>query len=439
MTQAAFAEPGDRWLLLAIVIIGLLLRAVWIAQTQPMPLSDFKNYYDYAKAFYEGHLQYPIIIRHPGPSVLFAFAFFLLGPGLNAIWILNLILSAVMIIAAYALTRPLLGGCAALVSALITALLPTYIAYSAITASEIPSVVFLMVFLWGFFKLWRRDKASYYSWMGLGALLTGTVLIRSSSLLAMAVIPLMFLVFDRSQLWMRLKSYAVMALVLGIGLFSWMLHQHLVVGNGWKMYYGVELGFACALEPGNRQGAYLSPDNWSIYPSIAPYIHSERIADQVRSYDIMKTQIIEKLEANPGEYLANGTYRMTRVLRTSQTGIHWTAIGSPLVPYWPNYIVKRLSTISNVCWQILLLTSPVSLLAFFRRRKAPASWMGVSYFGLFAIAWIAFHWLMALSNERYAFQLAPFVVFLSIAGFTSLFRLICPQKETMTKEQFSKS
>lgn len=402
----------------AMLAAGLLLRVAWCEWSRPEPLSDFKAYWDYAVAFRHGDFTFDTIIRHPGPAVLFYFATLPFGPHLESAWLLNLFFTAVLILTVFDLARRLAGTRAGLTAAGITAFLPQLITYTAITGSEIMAVAFSMLFLWAFIRLWQEENRHPASWIALGFLLYGTLLIRVSNILYLGLIPLMWLLCDRSRLGQWVAPFVVLAGTTGILLFSWMFHQYLVTGGaGFKLFYGSELGFACAVE--SRDGGYKNPSEWSFYPKVARYYEGNTIAEQIKGYELTGVEARRIIMADPARYLVNGYYRMGRVLNTAQTGIRWSEKGSDRLRSLRGKLIKRLATLSNISWKIVLYASPLALLLY-RRPASPESRRILALLILYFTSWYAFNLLMALSNERYGVQAMPYVICLFAGGVGAL-------------------
>lgn len=415
-------EDRKDWLLLGgIILVGLLLRVGWIAFTQPEPRSDFAVYWQYAKAFYHGDLTYNVIIRHPGTILLYTFAFFLFGgPSLLAGWIFNLLIAAVLMLLVYALTRNLLGRIPAIITTAMAALFPQLITYSALMATETPATAFSLMVLWA--VLYSRERGEKYQWLywiGIGELLYGTVLIRSSNLLFLVLIPPIFLLMRREQWKTWAVRYLLMAVTTCVMLSTWVYHQYLVGGSP-RLFWGDALWMVCAINY-ERQGGYTTANELPLWPKVEPafrqYEKTRSVRDEVKYYDVLSAEVMKVIEADPGKYLINGFPRLKRTLWTSQTGLRWTQRGSELMKQrLPEKLVHRIATVSNVIWQILLCLSPLGFLCM--RRRDAASRENFLFILSYLVSWVAFYFILAEANERYSFQVLPFVLMLATGALT---------------------
>lgn len=438
-------EDRKGWLILGgILLLGLVLRIGWIVWTQPQPVSDFGVYWQYANAFHNGDLTYNIIIRHPGTILLYTYAFYLLGPSLMTGWVMNLFLSVVMMVTIYALTVMILGSKAlGRWAMLAAALLPQAITYTALMSTEIPGVTFSILVLWAILYSQEREKthASKYQWLywaGIGELLYGTVLIRSSNLIFLILVPMVFLITRRND-WKRwAKQFAVMTATTCVLLSTWVYHQDLVGGSP-KLFWGDALWMACAINY-DRSGGYTNPKELPLWPKVEPtyeqYAKTLTPQAEARFYDVLGQEVMKVIMADPGKYLINGFPRLKRTIWTSQTGLRWTERGSATLRTISEKTLHRLATISNVIWQILLLLSPLGFLNLFRRQYAKSE--GLWFIFLFTGSWLVFYLVLAEANERYSFQLIPFVFILVMSGIAWILSRFGQQSHAFQKDASSR-
>ncbi len=418
------------WALAGIILLGLGLRVGWIAFTQPEPRSDFEVYWQYARNFYHGDFTYNVLIRHPGTIILQTFSFWLFGgPSYLAGWSMNLFLSAVIMLQVFALTRLLLGKrLPALIAAAMAALFPQLITYTALMSTEIPAVAFSFMVFWAVLHSLERKpdgkgKQSAWYWVGVGAMLYGTILIRSSNLLFLVLVPVLFLLTRRDHLKAWAVRYAVMALTTGLLLSSWVYHQYLVGGSP-RLFWGDALWMVSAVNY-KHQGGYTTanqmPEIWAkVEPAARLFKKTGNPRDEVRYYDVLGAEVMKIVKADPAKYILNGFPRLKRTLWTSQTGLRWSQKGSTALQKVPGKLVTRVATVSNVIWQVLLLLSPLGFINL-RRKNALTSRETFLLTGLYLLAWLSFYFLLAEAYERYAVQIIPFVLMLSTSALTWLF------------------
>ena len=403
--------------------LGLGLRLFWILATQPDPLSDFAVYWHYADAFAHGNLAYEELSRHPAIAVLYSVMMTLFGgQTLWAGWTFNLLTAAAMLITTYALARHWLGARAACLSLSIAAVMPQFITYTALMATETPTVACMLLTLWAL-AYSRNTPTRALFWVALGVLGYGMVLLRSSCLLLLALAPLAMLISRWPQWRQVVRQGVITGATLALLLATWVFHQYLIGGQA-KLFWGIELWLSSAIQY-ERGGRYTDPKDMTFYARVRPYYTRGTTADLVTAYAIIGEESLAVIRRDPLKYLAFGTTRMKNILWTAQTGLRWCQKGSSRMAQWPPRVIKTLAVISNVFWQILLCLAALGLLL------RPWRWPQASVFAEgwlltvgFCGAWFGFHYLTAVASERYGFQIMPLVLLLAVAGGWTLVRAV---------------
>lgn len=352
----------------------------------------------------------------------------LASPSLWAGWVLNLLAAAAMLITLYALMREWLGARAACVALTLSAIFPQFVTYTALMATETPTVAAMLLALWAL-AYSRRAACSQPFWLALGVLFYGMILLRSSCLLLLILTPLAMAAFRPAVRAQALKQAAVTLGVAGLLLSSWVFHQYLIGGQA-KLFWGVELWLSSAIQY-DRGGRYTHPKDMAFYPRVKPYYEGGTTADLVKAYAVIGDESLAVIRRDPFKYLAFGMTRMKNILWTAQTGLRWSQKGSARMASWSPRLIKTLAVAFNVYWQILLCLSPLGLAAVLgaalpRRASVVAQDFsdapedasaresqrrsfaegGALMLGFLA-AWLAFHYLTAVASERYGFQIMP--------------------------------
>lgn len=411
-----------------IILLGTVLRAVWIQTSQPEPLSDFAVYWHYAINFFNGDYTYVELSRHPGIPSLFFWAFQIFKPGIHAAWALNIAFSMISIALMFQITRILSDTKTAYVAAALYAVFPNAIAYNALFASEIMATTYALMVVWVFLSYKERlDKKELaaFNWAGLGILLYATVMIRSSNLLYIGIFFVCILLFRRKYLSRALKQYAVFAVTAGLLLSGWMFHQYLNTGQA-KMFWGAELWLSCAVQY-DKGGRYTHTKDMAFWPEIKHYWEEGTLQSRIKAYDVIWDKSLDIVKEDPVRYLEFGFVRMRNIFKTSQSGISWSAHKSEFWKQQENLRLKKtLSVASNVMWQILLglAVFGVGLLVAFRNRMDTVAKEGWVLIGLFSLAWLTFHYLLAVASERYAFQMLPYILMLAAYALVQVLRFV---------------
>ena len=339
----------------------------------------------------------------------------------------------------YQLGRQLFGDRTGLIALSISAFFPQLITYTALLASETPAITFFLLVLWAVLQTQRSTQNTEQThvshglgyWFALGIMLYATILLRSSAMIFIGLIPLLFILFRRTHWKQCAQQFIVMALTTAMLLSTWIVHQNMIGGSP-KMFWGTELWLGCAIQY-DRGGRYTHPKDLAFYDKVKPYYEAGTQEGLVKAYAIIGEESMKVIQADPIKYLQYGFVRMKNILWTSQTGIRWSQRGSSLMAKWPQKWINKSANVSTILWQILLIGSGIGFLAilasYLFKRPLPVSNRSAAQQGLFFIAaflgiWIVFHYLIAVASERYAFQIIPFVILLFSGGLTTLFSLV---------------
>lgn len=425
------AQEKHPWLLLGLILLGgLTLRWSWIQMTQPVPESDFSVYWETAKQIYHGDLSYDIIERHPGIILLYTFAFYLLGPHLWAGWMLNLLFSLFFLLVLYKLTQELFGKKAGLLAVGLGALLPQLVTYTALMASEIPAVTFFLMIIWAFLQTRSPQRYPMLVWVGIGMMLYGSVLIRSTSLILLGMMVLVVLMTRRENLQTALRGCLIMGVTAGILLSTWVTHQYLITGVP-KLFFGEGLWLAFATQY-DREGGVFAMSELPYYAKFHA-AQDGTMAGKLRSFKVLEEESWKIIKADPARYFWFGFTRMKNIVWGARTGILWSTKASERFPKDAR-LIRRLTEISTQIWRVLLLASLLGLMAFKRSSKDKETREGHLLIWLFVSFWLGFHFLMAVASERYSFQILPFVLIMAAGGCIQLLNTIFPKKTVLQPE-----
>ncbi len=408
------------WPLGLLLLTAIGLRTGWIILTQPEPQSDFWVYWNCAQQFAHGDLQFNLIDRHPGMMLLYTFAIMLLGPSLTTGWVFNILFSVLFLLVLFQVTRELFGKTAAWLATGLAAILPQLVTYTALMASEIPAVTYSLVILWGFLQTQQLKTHPLWVWAGLGILMYGAVLIRSTSLLLLILIPLVSLLTRRDQLKTTLRGCAAMVLTAGLLISTWLTHQYIITGVP-KLFFGEELwlAFATQYETG---GSVTTISDLPYYDKYQKAAKDNSVAGRLRGFQVLREESLKIIQQDPVKYVVSGFHRLPQIIWGSKTGVLWSIQGSKI--FKPgNKLERRLSEISTHPWRVLLILSPLGLLGFRRINHNPALREGLLVITLFLAIWFPFHFLVAVASERYSFQIIPYTLILASGGLASLYEL----------------
>lgn len=419
--QAAISlrrEPFSRWVY-GLLIAGFLLRLGWIFWTQPHPISDYEGYWWQAGVFAAGDLRFDNIDKHPGIMLLLTVCRFIFGASYWPVWVLNLLLSGWVMILIYRLGKRLFNEKTALIALALAAFQPQLIAYSALFASELPTLFLYLLLVWLILESRQFAQPQWRHWAAMGAILYTAVLTRSTALvfapLAVAIL-LLFRRYDWKAQWRGLTVFAVTA---GLMLSTWLYHQYLLTGKA-QLFWGGEI-WLVATTHYETQSRLVSPPT---VPGLREQIEAAtkgKAGPQARLAELAadKAWALQIIRRDPVRYFREGGLRLRHILwTTSETGIRDSQWGADRLKMVPDKTFTRLAEISKHLWRITFLLSCMGfLLTWFRWRQLTVSAReGLVVISGFLAVWLGFHYLMAVASDRWAVQIIPFVLLFAAQG-----------------------
>ena len=414
---------------LLILIIGIVVRLWWIDITQPQPVSDFKRHWEYASAFTHGDMQFTHPAKHPGIMLIYSFAMTFFGVSLNSIWLANMFFAILMLVFTYGLCLKIFGVKnypVALLSMTIMALHPQLVSYTAIAATEIATLALMLLITWSMLETRDTQKSIAY-WVGLGILIYGTAMVRSTTLLYLPLMMLLILLFRRDQLVFFCKRFIVMLLTTSLLMSTWLYHQYLI-GGQFKLYYGSELWLAMAVQY-NRGSRFTDLSTMHSYPAFRDDYNSADPKRQIHAFHLIGEEAGKIVADNPRRYLSKSFVKLKNMFKAAQSGVRWCRQGSSIIyDHVSKRFINRLCRVANLSWLILLFASLPGLFFLARRQKPnearPEAHEAAILIGVFTGVWVVFHYLVSYANERYAVQLFPYIAILAAFAVVTAIRAL---------------
>jgi len=231
---------SPRPFLVAIIIISLVPRLLWVHFIQTQPYSDFLHLYNYGvnaghgdfKGFVDFYSVFPFKMSF---GLVLAGLFSVFGPGLLAAKLFNVLMSVALVMIVYFGARYIYGHKAAKVSGLLLAVWPADIMYNSVIASEhlflvlftAAAVLMLKFFNKYTFKNYEITNGNLIL-LAIGSLTALAQLIRPMAMLLLPVFLVYVLFFKRyrahmaASLGLKLKSVflVVMSYLVVINLIN---------------------------------------------------------------------------------------------------------------------------------------------------------------------------------------------------------------------------
>jgi hypothetical protein len=324
------------------IVVGLVLRLLWIAVIPVSPLSDGIAYWEFARSLASGHgYAYPdgsLTAYWPvGTSAVYALGQLALGPGFLSVLVINVLvyLGTAWALWKWADNLGLTSGQRAL-SAWLLAVWPLGIQFSTVVASEL-----LFNALWmSALALWPVKSCSARSlrWILSTALMVGAVYVRPTALPLVLWVPLCTWLCHRDVRRFGSELLVVGATVL-ILIAPWAVRNKEAV----SAYVPVSTNFGPNFWMGNNpntDGGFM-------------WLLDKEFANEVERDKFYRQQAIDYIVDQPGEFLLNVPKRAWHTLSRETIGVHWNMTGIHAVggESW----VLPLKWLSSAYWFALLV------------------------------------------------------------------------------------
>lgn len=415
------AATGHRHLrrqIVLFVILGLALalRAGLAAYLRPVPISDFKAYWNIAVdlARGEGYVTEdgPSAYRPIGYPLLLSLVVRLFGEDWWYAILAQILISTGVVTATYWLTARLFGTAAGLAAAALTAIMPDHLLWSTVLDSEIPCMLWTLLGV----ALWVLPRGAAWFIPSYGTLVTSGLFLGLAALTRPVMLPAAGVFFIYAALcaragwrspaaWRRVVGGTV-AVALGMALVvaPWTVRNYIALGA----FVPVSTNGGVNLWQGNNpyaNGEFF----WSEDPAINPLL---RVQDEVERDRLGRRLALEWIRGHPREFVRLGRVKWRYLLTDVRTAPHFAIRQAtrPVPPAWRKHVYPVLQWALN----ILLVLTGLGLLAWAARAWAdPTGELArTSIPVLFILYMLALHFVFP-AWDRFRLPFTPFMLALS--------------------------
>ena len=401
-TRTRFEDA--RRTIVVITLVGLALRVGWWWIAHPEPVSDFLGYRSIAfRLITNGEYSrggMTTAFRTPGyPGFL--------GLGM-IVWRSDRWLSMVNVgvstaaipLVAWFAARAGLGRRIAIVSAALVAILPTFVLWAPVLASEHLQIALILV-------AWSLSCATVTRSRALvaGLVYGVAVLVRPESLFFLLAVPLLIRIAGPT--WRHVVPLAAITVVTaGLVVAPWYVRNEIVVGRGSGLSTSGGLNFYLA----HREHGYRF-----VEPALTPLRGLDELETNRQGYSLG----LQTIRSNPFGLVRTTLHYSYELYRTPTYVAQYSTrknLGTPYRAGVSQSVVERARLASTIGWIVTLGLVPVGLAVLWadaRRRTALRALVG-----LLAANWLCFAVVFwGMPRDRYAVE--PVLVVIAAAGITS--------------------
>lgn len=411
----------DRRILLWIVITAIALRVVWALIVPTVPVSDSLAYDAFARNLAE-HGVYGWTPEQPsaywpvGTSALYAPLFTLFGHQYWPIVALNIVLSAVIIVAAFRIAGrlPQIHPSVPLIAAAVLALWPGLIMYVTVLASELPFIASVMVAV----DFWTQTKRpAFLRGVLSGIFLAAACYIRPTAQLLPLVLAMSALFAGqslRAVLVLTVSAYVAMIVLIA----PWTLRNY----RTFDAFVVISTNAGANLWMGNHPG---SAGGYNELPE------SVKGMDEVSRDRVLGDEARKHIVSDIPRYIVLSGKRLVDTYDRETIPVVWNeqGIDSTLGPA----AKFPLKLVASGYWiAVLLLAIMGSMIVYARSRKV-SSLLGNPLFLLWG--YFALVHALIVSQDRYHFPSIPSVAVLAAIAFHLIYSRLVGKFSLMKRKR----
>ncbi|MHB0975631.1 MAG: ArnT family glycosyltransferase [Candidatus Aquicultorales bacterium] len=385
-----------------VITLAVLVRIAWVAVTPNVPATDFGGYLTLGKELADGTIPWTIpsnFFWTPGYPYFLAPIFKIFGAGLTVARAANLVLSAATIFLVHNLALRFFDRRAAIHAALIYALFPTPILFTALSGTETLFTFLLLAFLIVWLNLverggWARSVTA-------GALLGFAALVRSQALFLLGILAV-FYFFKRPARRLQIVAVALVAFVL---VLPWLFRTYELFGT-----FNMQANGGIFLWQGNHENATLPAGDFPWQAADLPYkpISGEFYASHPKeASDWGYKKVYEFVLGNPLAASRGVVVKAAYFMFGRPDGAYWNAVDdwSYAKPVFHEMrfagfvITDLVYSIELVAFRLIAMLAFVGMALCLYLRKARFLLVPLA-------AWLSIH-ALTIAMARYRFPIYP--------------------------------
>lgn len=295
------------WLIL---LLGSVLRILWVAAVDTAPVSDFYLYHAGALSIASGdgfRIYGSLSAYEPiGYPAFLAFLYYIAGPDILAPKIANILFSIAIMTVTYLVGKAVFSHGAALIAMLMLALSPRNISYTSVLSTEITFTLLFLLLTLLLLKKYRGVAANI-----LIGIMTGILaLIKPYMLIYQFVILILDFIINR-DVRRSVKRFIIANVVMALVICPWMIRNYTV----FKEFIPVSTNGGYNLYINNNpyaNGAWQDPFKFPGSPLAAYKNSTNDFWDEVKVDKLGKKLAFQWIRENPLQFLRLGLIKLYR-------------------------------------------------------------------------------------------------------------------------------
>lgn len=389
---------------LLIILVGVILRVVWIIVMPTYPETDFmwyhvkgvelsqgKGFLNGIYPYYTGTPGHPTAFRPIGYPGTLALLYFVFGTKLIVGKLFNVVLSTLIMFLTYKLAKQFFNEKIALITLVLYAFSPLAIAYNSIHCSEIIFSAILMLSVYLFFN--KNNPIL------IGLLIGYLTLIRPIGMF----IPLIFafFMFIKKDLTLKKKfTYIVtFALAVAIVVAPWLIRNKIVFG---EPVFSTNGGYVIFVNNNDEAtGSWSDPYKYKNSPFLQ--YRTDTGFDEMAIHKVGKKLAYKWIKENPGRFMKLAVKRIVNSYWLKTDDIRWALTTD--IDTWHPITSKAVKLEKLLYWPfnvLIFVFIGYALYRFIRYRK-------IDFITFILLIFAYFNAMMFVleGNPRYVFPLHP--------------------------------
>jgi 4-amino-4-deoxy-L-arabinose transferase-like glycosyltransferase len=399
--------PAHQRQLLAALLIGVTLRALWALAIPVVPVSDSAAYDAFARTFSEHGVfgwtkDEPFAFWPPGTTFLHATLYSLFGTSYTSIVVANIAISGGVIWSAARVAHRLFSPRIAIATAWVLALWPTLVIYVTVIASELPFLLLITVAL----DIWtKKEQPTIISAVVAGVLLGAAALVRPVALLLPIVYGVAWALGDprlRQHFGRHLACIAVATIAMATVIAPWTYRNYQLYGERVLISTNGGITFWMGNTPGT-DGSYMDP------PTELNGVPDNELEK------ILNERAWQYIRAEPGEFALRTLRKFARLYSNESIGVLWNEPGIAAV--MGEAAVTPMKRVTQLSWGALFVVGLAGVWTLARQRGL---WPLLISPPFVIIGYFTVVYSFTVSMDRYHLSFATMMAIFMAIGATSL-------------------